>query len=51
MLHPVTIRVLAFAACGWLLAPQAGAITLGHAHGAALIGRPLEVSVPVTMYY
>ena len=49
MLRPVTVRILAFAACGWLLATDAGALTLGRAHGAALIGRPLEVSIPITL--
>jgi len=49
MLHPVTVRFLAVAACGWLLAGPAGALTLGRAHGAALIGRSLEVTIPVTV--
>lgn len=45
----VTIRFLAVAACGWLLAVQASALSLGRARGAALLGRPLSVSVPVTV--
>lgn len=49
MLHPVTVRVLAIAACGWLLAGEASALTLGRASGAALIGRPLELVIPVTL--
>jgi hypothetical protein len=49
MLHPVTVRFLVVAAFGWLLAGPAGALTLGRAHGAALIGRPLEVAIPVTV--
>lgn len=49
MLHPVTFRTLALVACGWLLAGDALALTLGRARGAALIGRPLELVVPVTL--
>lgn len=49
MLHPVTFRTLALMACGWLLAGDALALTLGRARGAALIGRPLELVVPVTL--
>lgn len=49
MLHPVTFRTLALVACGWLLAGDALALTLGRARGAALIGRPLELAVPVTL--
>lgn len=47
VLHPVTLRILAVAACGWLLACDALALSLGRARGVALIGRPLELSVPV----
>ena len=49
MLHPVTVRTLALAACGWLLAVDATALTLGRARGAVLIGRPLELTIPVTL--
>ncbi len=49
MLHPVTVRTLALAACGWLLAVDAAALTLGRARGAVLIGRPLELTIPVTL--
>jgi hypothetical protein len=49
MLHPVTFRTLALLACGWLLAGEAMALTLGRARGAALIGRPLELVIPVTL--
>lgn len=49
MLHTVTVRTLALAACGWLLACEASALTLGRARGAALIGRPLELVIPVTL--
>jgi hypothetical protein len=49
MLHTVTYRALALAACGWLLASEAAALTLGRARGAVLVGRPLELSIPVTM--
>src|SRR5688572_16039243 len=45
MLHPVTFRALALAACGWLLAWDAQALTLGRANGAVLLGRPLDVTV------
>lgn len=45
MLHPVTFRVLALAACGFALAGQAAALTLGRASGSVLVGRPLEVTV------
>lgn len=49
MLHKVTLRVVAIAACAWLLAGEAAALTLGRARGAVLIGRPLEVAIPVTL--
>ena len=49
MLHTVTVRALAVAACGWLLAADAWSLTVGRARGAALVGRPLEISVPVTL--
>ena len=49
MFHAVTIRILAIAACGSLLAGEVDALTLGRARGAALIGRPLEITVPVTL--
>ncbi|HEY0826082.1 MAG TPA: hypothetical protein VGD76_20005 [Ramlibacter sp.] len=49
MLQPVTFRLLAFVACGWLLACEVSALTLGRARGAALIGRPLELVIPVTL--
>lgn len=49
MLHPVTFRSLAVAACGWLLACDVAALSLGRARGAVLIGRPLELTVPVTV--
>ncbi|HEX2544971.1 MAG TPA: hypothetical protein VHL79_08845 [Ramlibacter sp.] len=49
MLHTVTVRALALAACGWLLAADALALSVGRARGAALIGRPLDLSIPVTL--
>jgi hypothetical protein len=49
MLHTVTGRILVTVACAWLLASEAGALTLGRARGAVLIGRPLDVSIPVTL--
>lgn len=49
MLHPVTTRTLALAACGWLIACDAAALTLGRARGAVLVGRPLELAIPVTL--
>lgn len=49
MLQPVTLRTLAIAACGWLLACDASALTLGRARGAVLIGKPLELAIPVTL--
>lgn len=49
MYRRVTVRILAVAACGWFLAGQAEAISLGRARAAALIGRPLEVAIPVTL--
>lgn len=45
VLHPVTLRILAVAACGWLLACDALALSLGRARGVALIGRPLDLAV------
>ncbi|MDB5753572.1 MAG: hypothetical protein JWP65_3993, partial [Ramlibacter sp.] len=49
MLHPVTFRTLALAACGWLLACEVSALTLGQPRGALLIGRALDVTLPVTL--
>jgi hypothetical protein len=49
MLHIVTFRVLAVAACGCLLALDAAALSLGPARGAVLVGRPLELTIPVTL--
>jgi hypothetical protein len=49
MLHPVTFRALAIAVCGATLACHVRALTLGGANGAVLIGRPLELSIPVTL--
>lgn len=49
MYHRVTVRILAVAACGWFLAGQAEALSLGRARAVALIGRPLEVAIPVTL--
>lgn len=49
MLHTVTLRALAIAMCGWLLAGEAAALTLGRARGAVLIGRALDVTIPVTL--
>lgn len=49
MLHPVTFRTLALAACGWLLACDAAALSLGRARGAVLVGRPLQLAIPVTL--
>ena len=49
MYPPVTIRILAVALCGWLVAGEASALGLGRAHGAALIGRPLAVTIPVSI--
>ncbi|MDB5858785.1 MAG: hypothetical protein JWQ76_2474, partial [Ramlibacter sp.] len=49
MLHPVTFRTLAFAACGWLLACDASALALGRIRGPVLVGRPLELTVPVSL--
>ncbi|MDB5912619.1 MAG: hypothetical protein JWP22_1294, partial [Ramlibacter sp.] len=49
MLHKVTYRALAIAACGGLLACDASALSLGRARGAVLLGRPLEITVPVTL--
>lgn len=49
MYRRVTVRILAVAACGWFLAGQAEALSLGRARAVALIGRPLEVAVPVTL--
>lgn len=49
MLHPVTFRTLAVLACGCLLAWDAAALSLGRARGAVLIGRPLELAIPVAL--
>lgn len=49
MFRAVTVRILAIAVCGGLLAGSAGALTLGPARSAALIGRPFEAAVPVTL--
>lgn len=49
MLHTVTVRALVVAACGWLVAIDAGALTVGRARGGALVGRPLDLAVPVTL--
>lgn len=49
MLHTVTLRVLAVTLCGCLLAGEAAALTLGRARGAVLIGRALDVTIPVTL--
>lgn len=49
MLHPVTFRLLAVAACGILLACDALALSLGRVRGAVLIGRPLDVTIPLTL--
>lgn len=49
MYPSVTVRVLAVAVCGWLLAGEAGALSLGKARGVALIGRPLDVTIPVSV--
>lgn len=49
MLHTVTFRALAIAACGWLLALDAAAVTLGRASGAVLVGRPLQLTIPATL--
>lgn len=49
MLHTVTFRTLALAACGWVLAGDALAVTLGRPRGTILVGRPLDISIPVTL--
>lgn len=49
MLHVVTFRTLALAVCAGLCASDASALSLGQPRGAVLIGRPLEVVVPVTL--
>ncbi|MCE3272480.1 MAG: hypothetical protein K0S57_2877 [Ramlibacter sp.] len=49
MLHTVTFRALAIAACGWLLALDAAAVTLGRASGAVLVGRPLQLAISATL--
>lgn len=49
MLHKVTLRAWAIAACGGLLAGPAAAVALGQARGAALLGRPLELAVPLAL--
>ncbi|RZJ20245.1 MAG: hypothetical protein EOO54_13670, partial [Haliea sp.] len=37
------------AACGWLLATNAMALTLGQPRGSLLIGRPLDVAIALTL--
>src|SRR4051812_43707014 len=49
MFQPVTFRALVVAACGWLLACDAAALSLGRARGAVLVGRPLELTIPATL--
>lgn len=49
MLHLVTFRTLALTACGLLLAGAVQALTLGQPRGSLLIGRPLDVTLPVTL--
>ena len=49
MFHKVTWRALGLAACGWLIACDASALTIGRARGAVLVGRPLELTIPVTL--
>ncbi|GAB3757987.1 hypothetical protein GCM10028796_02950 [Ramlibacter monticola] len=49
MLHKVTRRVLPLAACGCLVSLDASALAVGRAQGAVLVGRPLELTVPVTL--
>jgi hypothetical protein len=48
MLHQVTLRTLVVAACAWL-ACDAGALTVGRARGAVLVGRPLDLAIPVRL--
>lgn len=43
------LPTLLLAACGCLLAAEAAATTLGRARAAVLIGRPLDVQVPVVL--
>src|SRR6185295_3624053 len=49
MFHKVTWRAVGLAACGCLLACDASALTVGRARGAVLVGRPLDLVVPVTL--
>jgi hypothetical protein len=49
MFQKVTWRPLVLAACAWLFACEAGALSLGRPRGAVLIGRPLDVAIPVTV--
>ena len=49
MFHEVTWRAVGLAACGWLIAFDASALTVGRARGAVLVGRPLEFTIPVTL--
>jgi hypothetical protein len=49
MFHKVTCRALALAACGWIVTIDASALTVGRARGAVLVGRPLELTVPVAL--
>ena len=49
MLHTVTFRAFAVSTCCWLLALDAAALTLGRARGAVLVGRPVELTIPVTL--
>ena len=49
MLHKVTCRVLPLAACACLVSLDASALVVGRAQGAVLVGRPLELTVPVTL--
>jgi hypothetical protein len=49
MLHKVTFRPFGIAVCGWLLACNAGALTLGAVRGTVLVGRAVDLSVPVTL--
>ncbi|MEJ8840077.1 type IV pilus assembly protein FimV [Ramlibacter sp. AN1133] len=49
MFHKVTCRAVALAACGWLVAFDASALAVGRARGAVLVGRPLELTIPVTL--
>lgn len=49
MLHPVTFRRLALAACGCLLVCEVAAVSLGEPRGAVLLGRPLAVTIPAAL--